>query len=132
MQFAHFLPVLLLIIITLLNAPTSSDDTPFSLTSTSTYNQHRKTESSHFDYYVSPSFRHIYARDRRALLQVESAVERETIKRLREQCNKEMDEAKRTEREAQHSKEPRIQALDKAHSPKPSCVRLQNVAAVTG
>ena len=97
MQFVHFLPLLLLFLFSFLSAPSSDDALPFALSSSPSFTQHRKTLHSSLPYFVQPSFTYRYARDKRALTEVEGLVEQEWLKRWRAECDKEKRELSKME-----------------------------------
>ena len=97
MQFIHFLPLVLLFVFSFLSAPSADDSLPFALQSSSVFPDPRKTSTSSLPYFVQPSFTYRYARDKRALVQVEDLVEQEWLKRWRVECEKEQRELQRLE-----------------------------------
>jgi hypothetical protein len=87
----QFLPILLLLLFGLLSAP-SGDDPVFGLSASNSFPVQRMTKSvgvnPNLKYYVDHAFDRRYARDTRALAQVEHAVEAQTFKLAEEQCAK--------------------------------------------
>ena len=101
-QFAHFLPLLLLLIFGLLSTP-SSEEQLFGLDKSSAFPVSRFTQSAHVPYYVGHNFAYRFQRDRRALDQVEAMVEAQAFKIAEESCAKQKraqaDEERRIKRD---------------------------------
>lgn len=92
MQFAHFLPIILLLVIGLLQAPSSSSSPLYSLergTPSHNYGIERMTKLSGVPYFVQPSFAYNYARDPRSLNEIELAVEATAYELQSKKCKTE-------------------------------------------
>lgn len=128
MQFAHFLPLLLLFLVSIIGSPSSSEDTPYSLQRTEIYSQQRITDTSNLPYYVQNSFSYRYARDKRALFMVESMVERDYVKHYSETCERERAARKRKLREAPgEAGRAHIEDMEKANDPIEACTKLSKI-----
>ena len=86
-QFAHFLPLLLLLLFGLLSAP-SSEEQLFGLDKSASFPVARVTLQSQVNYFVNHQFAYRFQRDKRALEQVEAMVEAQAFKLAEEQCQK--------------------------------------------
>lgn len=123
-QFLHFLPLILLFVFSFLSGP-SSEPTLFNLDKTDLHSV-RRTTPLHTPYFVTPQFSRNYARDYRALAQVEAQVDAAYWKKLEDGCKVEMKEQKSKIAEAKKAKgDHQADLLLKAHSMNlPNCARL--------
>ena len=86
-QFAHFLPLLLLLLFGLLSAP-GGDEQVFSLDKMGAFPVARVSTQARVPYFVGHQFAYRFQRDRRAMEHVEMQVEAQAFKLAEEQCNK--------------------------------------------
>jgi len=133
-QFIHFLPIILLILFTFNMGSGSDTSNPFSLTREGHYTVLRKTQHTDIPYYVSDRFSSSYARDPRALRQVEEMVEQQTFSKLEDKCKLERADQRKALNEAKKNKGPnQADLVSKAYTMRlTSCDRwneLFNVAS---
>lgn len=122
-NLAHFLPLILLFLFSFMSGP-STDSSVFSLDKTDVFSI-RRTSPQQTPYYVNPSFARNYARDYRALAQVEAQADQLYFKKLGDECRAETKAQKQAVGEAKRSKSQQAEMLQKAHSmPLPACARL--------
>jgi len=124
MNLAHFLPLILLFLFSFMSGP-STESTVFSLDKTDAFSI-RRTTPQQTPYFVNPSFARNYARDYRALAQVEAQADQLYFKKLEDECRAETKDQKQKVSEAKRSKSPdQAQLLQKAMSMNlPACARL--------
>lgn len=125
-QFAHFLPLLLLLLFGLLSAP-SGEEQVFSLDKTPTFHVPRTTSHAKVDYFVTNQFQYRYTRDYRAVQQVESMVESHAFKKAEEDCQRQkkaaVEDERRVKKEAKGADlAAKLQALH--NRPLEGCERL--------
>jgi len=127
MSIAHFLPLILLFLFSFMSGP-STDNSPFSLDKSDTFSVRRITPQQ-TPYFVNPSFARNYARDYRALAQVEAQADQMYFKKLEDECRVETKDQKMKVAEAKRSKSAdQAQLLQKAYSMNlPSCTRLSEL-----
>lgn len=128
MQFAHFIPLVLLFAFSFFSSPTSDADLPFSLERTSINTIQRQTVSTSTPYFVSSQFHYRYGRDGRALAQIESAVDSQWLKKIQEDCAKQKNEQQKAIKAAQKlTGERQAEKLQNAHNMRLSaCERHQD------
>lgn len=141
-QFAHFLPLLLLLFFSFLNAPSGltggshssqAQDASnlFSLSRSHNHPQHRQTRAHMptVDYFVDTSFAYRYARDSRALQQIENLVVRSKQRALEQQCNQQKAAKDKAEQKARKlSGAAAAQAMSEAFEMGlDACERLQQI-----
>jgi DnaJ family protein B protein 12 len=125
-QFAHFLPLLLLLFFGLLSSP-SGEEQIFGLEKSAAFPVGRSTAHAKVDYYVTNQFQYRFNRDIRALQQVEAMVEAQAFKKAEEECTRQKkaaaDEERRVKKEWKGAElAAKLQAL---HSrPLEACERL--------
>jgi len=103
----------------------SDSGNPFSLTREGHFTVLRKTPNTDIPYYVTDRFSFSYARDPRALRQVEEMVEQQTFTKLEEKCKLERADHRRSLNEAKRTKGPnQADLMIKAYAMRfPSCDR---------
>jgi len=99
-QFAHFIPLILLLLFGLLSAPGGHDEPAFNLDRSSSHPIARHTQQSKVPYYVNHQFAYTHQRDQRALAQVEYMVEQKAFKMAEEECRKQKRGVAEAERRA--------------------------------
>jgi len=127
-QFAHLVPFILIFVLSVIAAPSATDDQPFSLQRTEFYSIMRSTEGQNVPYYVSRNFAQRYQRDPRAVATVEQRVLKDFYEQLGAKCMQEKNEHKVLLAEAKKSKgNSQKEKLDRAHNFRmPSCDQLQS------
>jgi len=127
MNLAHFLPLILLFLFSFMSGP-SAEQTPFSLDKTEAFSIRRITPQQ-TPYFVNQNFARNYARDYRALAQVEAQADQMYFKKLEDDCRAETKDQKLKIAEAKRSKSvDQAQLLQKAYAMNlPSCQRLSDL-----
>jgi len=124
-QFIHFLPIILLILLSFNMGSSSDSGNPFSLKREAHFTVVRRTPHTDIPYYVTDRFQFSYARDPRALRQVEETVEQQTFAQLEEKCKIERVDQRKALNEAKRAKGAnQADLVSKAYAMRlPSCDR---------
>jgi DnaJ family protein B protein 12 len=109
MQFAHFIPIILLILFSFMSMP-SGDEHIFTLHRTASMPIQRQTQKYETPYFVDRNFMHRYGRDSRAIHQVDQQVEHAMYKHYAEQCQKQTHAKQEAIKNAQYNISGRNQA----------------------
>ena len=126
-QFAHFLPLILLLLFGLMSAP-GGDEQVFGLEKSATFPFARSTAHAKVDYFVNNQFQYRYNRDHRALQQLEAMVEAQAFKKAEDDCIRQKKSLSEDERRVKKESKgadlaAKLQALQ--NRPLEACARLK-------